>query len=164
MTARTAKLVGALSILLACGFVALAGVGGWFYSNQVEIQGVQDARTTLAEKAKEQIPKVFGYDYQTVERSLTDIYPYLTPTYRKEFQERATKDIIPQARERLLVSQANEVGVGVLSAQRNSGSVMVYLNRTVTDKSKQPVYDGSRLKVDYVKVDGEWLINYITPI
>jgi Mce-associated membrane protein len=164
MTGRTAKLVGALSILLACGFVALAGVGGWFYWNQVEIQGVKDARTTLAEKAKEQIPKVFGYDYQTVERSLTDIYPYLTPTYRKEFQERATKDIIPQARERLLVSQANEVGVGVLSAQRNSGSVMVYLNRTVTDKSKQPVYDGSRLKVDYVKVDGEWLINYITPI
>ena len=164
MTSRSAKLVGALSILLACGFVALAGVGGWLYWSQVEIQGEKDARTTLAEKAKEQIPKVFGYDYQTVERSLNDIYPYLTPTYRREFQERANKDIIPQARERQLVSQANEVGVGVLSAQRNSGSVMVYLNRTVTDKSKKPVYDGSRLKVDYVKVDGEWLINYITPI
>ena len=40
----------------------------------------------------------------------------------------------------------------------------VYLNRTVTDRSKQPVYDGSRLKVDYVKVDGKWLINYITQI
>ena len=76
----------------------------------------------------------------------------------------ANKDIIPQARERQLVSQANTVRVGVLSAQRNSGSVMVYLSRTVTDKSKQPVYDGSRLKVDYVKVDGRWLINYITPI
>ena len=164
MTGRSAKLVGALSILLACGFVALAGVGGWLYWSQVEIQGEKDARITLAEKAKEQIPKVFGYDYQTVERSLNDIYPYLTPTYRREFQERANKDIIPQARERQLVSQANEVGVGVLSAQRNSGSVMVYLNRTVTDKSKKPVYDGSRLKVDYVKVDGEWLINYITPI
>ena len=164
MTGRSAKLVGALSILLACGFVALAGVGGWLYWSQVEIQGEKDARITLAEKAKEQIPKVFGYDYQTVERSLNDIYPYLTPTYRREFQERANKDIIPQARERQLVSQANEVGVGVLSAERNSGSVMVYLNRTVTDKSKKPVYDGSRLKVDYVKVDGEWLINYITPI
>ncbi len=164
MKSRSAKLVGALSILLACGFVALAGVGGWLYWSQVEIQGEKDARITLAEKAKEQIPKVFGYDYQTVERSLNDIYPYLTPTYRREFQERANKDIIPQARERQLVSQANEVGVGVLSAQRNSGSVMVYLNRTVTDKSKKPVYDGSRLKVDYVKVDGEWLINYITPI
>jgi Mce-associated membrane protein len=52
----------------------------------------------------------------------------------------------------------------VLTAQRNSASVMVYMNRTVTDKSKEPVYDGSRLRVDYRKVDGEWLIEYITPI
>src|SRR4051794_25165723 len=100
----------------------------------------------------------------SVERSLNDIYPLLTPSYRQEFKDRANKDIIPQARERQLVSQANTVGVGVLAAQRNSGSVMVYLNRTVTDKSKRPVYDGSRLKVDYVKVDGQWLINYIPPI
>ena len=56
------------------------------------------------------------------------------------------------------------VGVGVLEAQRNSASVMVYMNRTVTDKSRQPVYDGSRLRVDYQKVDGKWLISYITPI
>ena len=30
--------------------------------------------------------------------------------------------------------------------------------------SKQSVYDGSRWRVDYFKVDGKWLINYITPI
>jgi Mce-associated membrane protein len=51
-----------------------------------------------------------------------------------------------------------------LSAQRNSASVMVYMNRTVTDKSKTPIYDGSRLRVDYQKIDGKWLIKYITPI
>jgi Mce-associated membrane protein len=164
MTSRAAKLVGVLSILLACGFVALAGVGGWLYWNRVEFRGEQATRVDMVNQAKEDIPKVFGYDYQTVERSLNDIYPLLTPSYRQEFKDRAVKDIIPQARERQLVSQANEVGVGVLSAQRNSGSVMVYLNRTVTDKSKQPVYDGSRLKVDYVKVGDDWLINYITPI
>ena len=164
MSSRMAKVVGAVTILLACGVVALAGAGGWFYWSGVEIQGENEARGVLVDKAKEQIPKVFGYDYQTVERSLNDIYPLLTPSYRREFRDRANKDIIPQARERQLVSQANTVGVGVLAAQRNSGSVMVYLNRTVTDKSKQPVYDGSRLKVDYVKVGDEWLINYITPI
>jgi Mce-associated membrane protein len=38
------------------------------------------------------------------------------------------------------------------------------MNRTVTDKSKQPVYDGSRLRVDYEKVDGQWKIQYITPL
>ncbi len=130
----------------------------------MELRGEQTARAELAPLAAEQIPQVFGYDYQTVERSLTDAYSMLTPDYRREFEERANKDIIPQARERQLVSQANVVGVGVLNAQRNSASVMVYLNRTVTDKSRQPVYDGSRLRVDYQKVDGKWLINYITPI
>ncbi len=164
MSSRVAKLLGALSVLIAVGFVALAGIGGWLYWNRVEINGEQAARAELAPLAAQQIPKVFGYDYQTVERSLNEIYPLLTPNYRHEFEDRANKDIIPQARERQLVSQANTVGVGVLAAKRDSGSVMVYMNRTVTDKSKQPVYDGSRLKVDYVKVNGQWLINYITPI
>ena len=82
MSTRVAKLVGALSILLACGFVALAGVGGWYYWTGVEIQGENDARDILVDKAKDQIPKVFGYDYQTVERSHNDIYPLLTPSYR----------------------------------------------------------------------------------
>ena len=109
----------------------------------------------MAPLAAKQIAQVFGYDYQTVERSLNDVYPLLTPDYRQEFEDRANKDIIPQARERQLVSQANVVGVGVLSAQRNSASLMVYMNRTLTDKSKTPIYDGSRLRVDYQKIDGK---------
>jgi Mce-associated membrane protein len=159
-----AKLLGTVTILLAMGFVALAGVGGWLYWNRVELHGEQATRDELTPLAAKQISQVFGYDYQTVERSLNEVYPLLTPAYRQEFQDRANKDIIPQARERQLVSQANVVGVGVLSAQRNSASVMVYMNRTVTDKSKTPIYDGSRLRVDYQKIDGKWLIKYITPI
>ncbi len=64
---------------------------------------------------------MFGYDYQTVERSLNDAYPLLTPDYRQEFEDRANKDIIPQARERQLVSQANVVGVGVLERATGFG-------------------------------------------
>lgn len=41
---------------------------------------------------------------------------------------------------------------------------MVFMNRTIVDKSKQPLYDGSRLKVDYQKVGGDWRISDITPI
>jgi Mce-associated membrane protein len=164
MRSGVAKLLGTVTILLAIGFVAVAGIGGSLYWNRVELRGEQVTRDELAPLAAQQIPKVFGYDYQTVERSLNEVYPLLTPDYRQEFQDRANKDIIPQARERQLVSQANVVGVGVLSAQRNSASAMVYMNRTVTDKSKTPIYDGSRLRVDYQKIDGKWLIKYITPI
>ena len=164
MSRRGAKVVGVLAVLLALTFVGMAAVGGRLFWEGVELRSEQSARQELAPLAKEQIPRVFGYDYQTVERSLTEVYPLLTPSYRREFEDRANADIIPQARERQLVSQASVVGVGVLDAQRTSASVMVYMNRTVTDKSRQPVYDGSRLRIDYEKINGSWLINYITPI
>jgi Mce-associated membrane protein len=158
------RLVGLVAVLCAVAFVALAGVGGWLYWKRVEIRGAEDARAAVEPLAAEQIPKVFGYDYQTVERTLTEAYTMLAPEFRQEFRDRATKDIIPQARERQLVSQANIVGVGVMTAQRNSAQVLVYLNRTLTEKGGQPIYDGSRLRVDYTKVDGAWLIDYIAPI
>lgn len=156
--------------VLAMLFVGFAGVGGWLYWNHVEQRGEQLARAELAPLdskdglAAKQVTAFFDYDYQTVERSLKDAYNMLTPAYRKEFEDRANAEIIPQARERELVSQANVVGVGVIDAHRDSATVMVYLNRTVTDKSKQPLYDGSRLRVDYQRIDGQWLINYIQPI
>lgn len=157
-------LIPTLAGLIAAAFVGLSGVAGWFYWNRVELRAEQAARSELPPLASRQIAAFFAYDYQTVERSLMDVYNLLTPEYREEFQRRADAEIIPQAREREVVSQANVVGVGVLDAQRDSASVMVYLNRTVTDKSKEPLYDGSRLRVDYQRINGEWLINYIQPI
>lgn len=158
------RLVVAVSVLLCAAFVAAAGIGGALYWNRLQANAEQSVRAELPGIAKQQIPAVFGYDYQTVERSLTDAYTLLTPDYRREFEQRANADIIPQARQRQVVSQANVVGVGVMEAQRNSASVLVYLNRTVTDKTRQPLYDGSRLRVDYRRIGGKWLINYITPI
>jgi Mce-associated membrane protein len=159
-------LVRGIAGLMTAAFVGLAAVGGALYWQRVETRGEQVARDELVPLAQKQIPTVFNYDYKTVERSLTDAYNMLTPDYRREFEDRANSDIIPQAREREVVSQANVVGVGVMDAQRNSAAVMVYLNRTMSDKSNrdQPIYDGARLRVEYKRIDGIWLINYITPI
>jgi Mce-associated membrane protein len=150
--------------LLISTFVGLAAAGGWFYWDRVETRGEQAARATLPALAKDQIPRVFAYDFQTVERTLSEAFLLLTPSYRREFERSVNAQIIPEAKKREVVVQANIVGVGVMAAKRDSASVMVYMNRTVTDKSKQPVYDGSRLRVDYQQIGGKWLINFITPI
>lgn len=157
-------LITAVVSLLTSTFIGLAALGGWLYWGRVEIRGEQAARAELPALATKQIPEVFAYDYQTVERSLGAAYLLLTPAYRHEFEKSANDKIIPEARKREVVVQASVVGVGVMEAQRNSASVMVYLNRTVTDKSRQPLYDGSRLRVDYQRLNGTWLINFITPI
>ena len=158
------RLIQLTVAVFALGLIALSAAAGGLYWDRVQTRAAEQAEAVLPGLAIEQIPRVFGYDFQTVERSLTDAATLLTPDYRREFEERASKDIIPQARERQVISQAHAVGAGLMSAKRDSASVLVFMNRTVTDKAKQPVYDGSRLRVDYQKIDGKWLISYITPI
>jgi Mce-associated membrane protein len=158
---RSIVLVG---VLFAAAFIALGGFAGSLYWNRVERTGEQEARTELPQLAAQQIPIILGFDYQTIERSRTDAYQLLTPDFRREYEEDTTKNVIPAARERQIVSQVNVVGVGMLDAHRDSGSVMVYMNRVLTDKTKQPLYDGSRLRVDYEKVGTNWRIKDITPI
>ena len=157
-------LVTVAGSVLVAAFVGLSAASGWFYWNRVETRGEETARAVLPRQAAKDIPMVFAYEYQTIERSITAAYPLLTSDYRQEFQKSVNAQIIPEAKKREVVVQANVVGVGVMSAKRESASVMVYMNRTVTDKSRQPVYDGSRLRVDYKKVGDKWLIAFITPI
>ena len=91
-------LIKGLTGLLAAAFLALAGVGGWLYWDRVELRGEQATRAELAPLAKDQVPKILGYDYQTVETSLTAAYPMMTPDFRRQYEDRTTKEIIPQAR------------------------------------------------------------------
>lgn len=164
MSLAVRRLLAVVGVLLAVVVVGLGGLGGYVFWEGVQAEGAKQTRDALPALATEQVPQIFGFDYQTVEGSLNTAALLLTDDYKVEFENRAQKEIIPQARERQLVTQANVVGAGMLDAQRDSGSVLVFLNRTVTDKSKQPVYDGSRLRVDYAKQRGEWKIKYIQPI
>lgn len=160
----SARLMVLVGIVLAGGFIVLGGLGGSLYWDRVERAGEQQARDELPTLAATQIPVILGFDYQTIERSRTDAYQLLTPEFRREYEDDTTKNVIPQARDRQIISQVNVVGVGMLDAHRDSGSVMVYMNRVLTDKTKQPLYDGSRLRVDYEKIGPDWRIKDITPI
>jgi Mce-associated membrane protein len=159
-------LIAAVVSLLTTTWVGLAATGGWFYWERVLTRSEQETRIALPPLAAKEIPQVFGYDYQTIERSLTEVYPLLAPGFREDFKSQANRGIIPEARKRGVVSQVSVAGVGVMSVKRDSASVMVYMNRTVTDKDspEKPVYEGSRLRVDYLRIGGKWLINLITPI
>ena len=106
-------------------FVGLGATAGALYWSRVEARGEQAARTELVQLAKAEIPKVLGYEYRTVEGSLTEAFPLFTGDYRREFEARAVNDIIPQARERQLVNQVDVTGVGVQQAKRTTGSVQI---------------------------------------
>lgn len=64
--------VTSIVAVLAAVFIGGAAVAGALYWDRVQSRAEQSTRAELPGIAKRQIPEVFGYDYQTVERSLTD--------------------------------------------------------------------------------------------
>jgi Mce-associated membrane protein len=151
--------------VLAAAVVVLGGVGGAVYWQHVELTGEQRTAATLPDMAREAVPKILGYDYQSVERSSVEALNLMTPEFRKKYQDMTTQNhIFENARQRQVISQVDVVGVGILSSHRDSGSVLAFVNRIITDKTKQPTYEGSRLRVEYQRIGGQWLINEMTPI
>lgn len=159
------RLLAALGALLAVAVVALGALGGSAYWNHVQLAGEQATAEQLPDLAKSQIPQILGYEYSSVQRSTTQALTLMTPAFRKRYEELTAKNnIFNDAVKRKLISQVNVVGAGMISSHRDSGSVLAFVNRVITDERKQPNYEGSRLKVDYRKIDGKWLIDEMTPI
>jgi Mce-associated membrane protein len=111
---------------------------------------------------------VLGFDYQTIERSRLEVYDFMTPSFRQKYEQSVSSAIVPQAKQSHVVSDVSIVGAGPLTGGLDSGSVLVFMNRVITyndEKKKQdPVYEGSRLRVDYRKIGGRWLMNDIEVI
>lgn len=84
--------------LLAVAFVGLSAVAGWMYWDRVQTRGEQAARAVLPGLAAKEIPEVFAYDYQTVERSLSAAYPLLTPTIARSSRRAPTTRSSPRLR------------------------------------------------------------------
>ncbi len=101
---------GSLSVAV---FIGLSAAGGWFYWERVQIRGEESARAVLPHQAADDIPKVFAYDYQTVERSLAAAYPLLTPDYRQG---------VPAERQRADHSGGQEARGGRAGQRRRRGS------------------------------------------
>lgn len=153
-------------VALAVTMVASTAAGFWVMTIKNRPSGTVDGpadRAAVLEVARAGIPKIFSYDYQTVERQLATANELMTARYRAEFQKSQPK-IIQEARQRQVVVQTNVVGAAIESLDRGSAELLVFMNRTVTDASRTPVYDGSRLHVTMRRADTTWLIDYMTPI
>jgi Mce-associated membrane protein len=168
MSKWVSRAIVAVAVLGAVACVGLAAIGGAYYWQRVQTQGANAARTELPTLARQQVPMVLGFDYQTIERSRLAAYDFMTPSFRQQYEASVSSKVVPEAKQSRVVSDVSVVGAGPLSGGLNSGSVLVFMNRVITfndpAKKQDPVYEGSRLRVDYRKIDGRWLMNDIQPI
>lgn len=151
---------------LILAVAASVGIGGWLMVSKSRSAGVADGplqRSAVLDVARAGIPKIFAYDYRTVEQQLTAATDLMTPAYRAEFTKNSPQ-IVTEAKRRQTVVQADIVGAAVESLDVGSGQLLVFMNRTVVDGPQAPVYEGSRLRVIMQFTDDKWLIAHITPV
>ena len=89
----------------------------------------------------------------------------LTPSFRKNYQTTTAKAVQPLAAKYKAVSTAQVSAAGVISANADRATVLVFVSQQVTNTQlSAPRLDRSRIQVELVHSHGEWLINKLTPL
>lgn len=117
-----------------------------------------DQRAAIQQVASTDVERIFTPE--TIDANNAAVVELMTENFGREFKQKA-----PDATKLAGGSaQAKVVGTAVLTVSEPKASVLVFMNRTVTYPGKDPIYEGSRLKLDFERVDGKWLIGAIAPV
>jgi Mce-associated membrane protein len=148
---------------LVVGTVAALALGFWQIGAKkpevVVIDGPAQ-RAAVQQVASTDVERIFTFTPESIDANNAAVQELMTESFGREFKQKApdaTKLAGGSAR-------AKVVGTAVLAVSEPKASVLVFMNRTVSYPDKEPIYDGSRIKVDFERVDGKWLIGAITPV
>ena len=153
----------AVVALLTVGTVVAAAIGVWELQAKkpdVVVVDGPDQRGAVEEVVSTGVERIFAFTPETFESNKASVQDLMTAEYRAEFAEKAPGTDVLGSRS----VEAKVVGTAIVTLDESSATVLAFLNRTVTEPGKEPVYDGSRLDVGLKRVDGEWLIDGITPV
>jgi len=149
-------------LLLAVALVAaaLVAVGAWQLTkpSDTAVEASTRAAQTAAERASE---SVLAYDYRDMTASKTAASAYLTPSYRKSYDQLFTvleqnaatvKPVVTVQVVASAVQRVNPAGDRV--------SVLVFLNRPTTNAEvTTPRVSQDQVLMKMEKVDGDWLVD-----
>lgn len=163
--------------------LSLAGFVGWLswgyfsddtaQSNAVAAVGVSTGESGVgtgpaapaAQAARAGAEAMFGYEYTGVADQLDDAAQLLTGDFRSRFEEYASSQVIPAAKERQVTVQARVVGAAPVRFGGDTASVMVFLDQVAkSGDGSKPAYTPSQVMMAMKKVDGTWLIDDVETI
>ncbi|MFW0785914.1 hypothetical protein AAFP35_15480 [Gordonia sp. CPCC 206044] len=163
MKLTASRLVAAiLGVLLVASAVA-AGFLGYRYW---DVHGTEQARDSSLDAAKQYAQTMFGYNPQNVEEHVAQSKKVLTGGAKPTYDDLVTKNnLVDEVRKQQVVSDVTIQDAGVVTNTRDSSTVLIFMNQSVTRGGKDLVsLDPSRLTFTMVKQDGDWLINGIDVI
>ncbi len=153
-----------LTAKLTTGLVALvlvvAAVLGWLIYSTGAAQSAENARGEATAAAVEQVTNMFGYHHATVEDEMDTALEGLTGDFRDTFEDEVETNVIPRAEQNEVVSEAAVVAQGPVETTKDTATVLVYFNQTITaNTGPKSTFTPSRLLVELREIDGRWLVS-----
>lgn len=152
--------------VMAAAAVAVAGlVAVQYFDQHRQDQAVAEAHQDIAEIAQASTIALLSYQPDTVDADLQSAAGRLTGGFLDYYSKYTKEVVIPAAKEKKVDTQAEAVGSGVVSADADRATVLVFINQTTTTvDNPQPSKVASTVQVSLVKVDGRWLVDEFKPI
>ncbi|MEN2510706.1 hypothetical protein [Gordonia polyisoprenivorans] len=169
MRLSVAQVLAGVLALLVVASVALAGVLGYRY---LDARWTEQARDSSLDAAKSYATAMFGYDPGNVEAHVNSSKSVVTGAAKSQYDKLITNpvqgqniDFVEGVKKQQVVSQAVIQDAGVVTNTRDSSTVLIFMNQSVSRGGKDLVrVDPSRLTFAMVKQDGRWMIQNIDVI
>ena len=161
----------ALVLAVVCVvFLALTGLATWGYlqardATEAE-QVVAAAPQQATDAAREIVTDMFTYDHRTVDADLAKVRPRLADPALAEFVETSMPTVASSAKQMEATVFSTVAAAAVEEvADSDHVTVLVMLNRMISTKDNpKATASASRLRVQMVKVDGEWKLSQVKPL
>jgi Mce-associated membrane protein len=157
---RPAVTIAALVIVVA----ALAVATGVLALRERSAQAVQDARTASVAAARQEVPALLSYSYQKFGSHLARAEADTTGSFRATYHKLMSGQVEPAAMANHVVTQAKVSAASVISAERGSATLLLFLSeQTKTDAKQAAVLNDTAVRVTMRETGGRWLIAGLTP-
>jgi Mce-associated membrane protein len=156
---RRAVAVGAFVVAVAVAVLAALGAG--------QVSGSRKAaaeRESALGAARQLAVDFAAYDYHQLNADFQRVASESTGTFRQQFltQSAGVKDLIVKAKS---MSTAEVVSAGVVEGSGARATVVLALNRTVTNTSvPKGQSDSFGLQIVMLHVHGQWLASEVKPL
>jgi Mce-associated membrane protein len=151
-------------IILPVLMMMIGGAIGYLKYADGTFHTDQTARAQAVDAAKQITTAMLSYKPDSVDKDLRAAQDRLTGDFRGAYTALVDKVVIPGAKERHIISQANIAAAGPASADAQHAVVLLFVDQTITIGTDPPTNTASSVRVSLDKVDGRWMVSKFEPI
>lgn len=127
-------------------------------------EAAQAARTASVVAARQEVPALLSYSYQTFRAGVQQAAAGTTGTFRATYLNLMSRKVGPAALARHVTARAAVTGASVISAGPSQTRLLLFLSEQTSTAAKQePVLNDTAVRVTMREVAGRWLVAGLLP-